>query len=219
MKIKALPPVLALLLMGFATSQLASAQSAVASGSYQFSLDDGYTRLVEFDAKSLDNGSASGYMTLSDEAPLSYQDVDGTGDRTLSEGYKGYYFKVDLDSMVVNKNQAVMGGVIRDSDVRSLIGQRVLLTVEDNGDNLRVPDRLTWGIYSTVDKTWTASDAERKEDPGVGLRWWASDYERKDDVGYAMPRTEAPPSTQTFPSTSYTYITPYKWAGDIRVAP
>ncbi|HUQ34627.1 MAG TPA: hypothetical protein VM095_21085 [Pyrinomonadaceae bacterium] len=217
MKIKALPSILALFLLSFATAQLAVAQSS-ASGSYQFSLEDGYTRLVEFDARSLDNGSATGSMILTDEAPISYQDVDGTGDRTLSESYKGYYFKAEFDRMVVNKNQAVISGTIMDSSIKNLIGQRVLLTVEDNADNPRVQDRLTWGLYRTVAIDWKSSDAELKEDSGVGLRWWATDYERKDDVGYAMPRaTNEPTSTQTFPTTSYAYIAPEKWAGDIKV--
>jgi hypothetical protein len=163
------------------------------------------------------DGSASGYMTLSDEAPIAYQDVDGTGDRSLTEEYKGYYIKAEFDSMVVEKNKAVMSGIVRDSSIRNYIGQRVLLTVVDNGDNTRIQDQLTWGVYQPVVIDWKPADAERKEDPGVGLRWWATDYERKDDVGYAMPRDTTTKNTQSFPVASYAFLDIAKFAGDIVV--
>jgi hypothetical protein len=215
MKVKALPSILALFLLSFATAQLATAQSS-ASGSYQFSLEDGYTKFVEFDARSSGDGSATGSMTLSDEAPIFYQDVDGTGDR-INETDKGFYFKAEFDGMVVDKNQAVMSGTVRDASIRDLIGLRVLLTVEDNGDNTKIPDKLTWGLYKTVDRAWTPSDAEQKEDAGVGLRWYATDYERKDDVGYWMPKKDEAAGTQTFPTASYAYLVLDRWAGDIKV--
>jgi hypothetical protein len=211
---------LTLLLLGFASTQSASAQTGepYAQGSYQFAMDDRYVKYVEFEARGRGDGSADGYMTLTDEAPITYQDVDGTGDPREPEEIKGYYIKAQFDSMVVEKNQAVMGGIITDSSIKNYVGQRVLLTVVDNGDNTRVPDRVTWGVYKLLEINWTPSDAEQKEDPGVGLRWWATDYERKDDVGYAMPRdTKATTNPQTFPVSSYNFIDfPYT-AGDIIV--
>jgi hypothetical protein len=211
--------IVALFLLGFATSQPATAQTAeqYASGTYQFSLDDGYTKYVEFEARTSTDGSATGSMAFSDEALVSYQDVDGADDPSLKEEHRGFYFKAEFDGMVVNKNQAVMSGTIRDSSIRSFIGQRVLLTVEDNGDGGRIPDRLTWGIYQQAEKGWTPSDAEQKEDAGVGLRWWATDAERKDDVGYAMPRSETI-TAQSNPLASYAFLD-VKGAGDIRVQP
>jgi hypothetical protein len=210
----------ALFLLGFAAAQSASAQTGeqYAKGSYQFAMEDRYVKYVEFEAQGRGDGSAVGYMTLTDEAPIEYQDVDGTGDKTLNEEIKGYYIKAEFDSMTVEKNQAVMGGVIRDSSIRDYIGQRVLLTVVDNGVDSKLPDQLTWGVYKQLEINWTPSDAEEKEDPGVGLRWWATDYERKDDVGYAMPRDpKATTNPQTFPVASYSFIDfPYT-AGDIIV--
>jgi hypothetical protein len=127
--------------------------------------------------------------------------------------------KVSFDGLVVaNKNQAVMSGTVSDASIRELIGQRVLLTVEDNGDNTRLPDRLTWGIYKPVVRNWTPSDAEWKEDPGVGLRWVATDAERKDDPGIAMPRLETI-DTKTFPTSSYDFAEVSRGAGDIVVQP
>jgi hypothetical protein len=217
-KSTALVSIFALFLLGFATAQSASAQTGepYAKGAYQFSLEDGYTKYVEFEAVGTREGGATGQMTLSDEAPIAYQDVDGTGDKELTQEFKGFYLKAEFDSMTVNKNQAVMSGIIRDSSIRNYIGQRVLLTVEDNGDNSRVPDQVAWGVYQQLEKTWTPSDAEQKEDAGVGLRWWATDYERKDDVGYAMPRDEKI-NSQTFPAPAYTFFDIARAAGDIIV--
>jgi hypothetical protein len=216
MKTKAFASILVLLLLGLATSAVTRAQTAgqSASGSYQFSLGDGYTKYLEFDAKTLSDGSTSGQMTLTDEAKFMVQDVDGTG--TPEESIPGFYIKAEFDGLVVNKNQAVMSGTVRDSSVREFIGQRVLLTVEDNGDNTRVPDKVTWGIYRQVARNWTPSDAEWTEDPGVGLRWLATDAEVKDDRGYVMPRSEAI-DTDSYPVSSYAFVDVKSAAGDIRV--
>ena len=73
---------------------------------------------------------------------------------------------------------------------------------------------MTWGVYRPIDRKWVPSDAEWKEDPGVGLRWWATDFEVKGDVGYAMPRDESF-GTQTFPLSSYIYADVDNTAGAI----
>ncbi|HKS26910.1 MAG TPA: hypothetical protein VJS44_03780 [Pyrinomonadaceae bacterium] len=218
MKTKAFISILVLLLLGAVGQFHANAQTGEQSarGTYQFSFDDGYTKYVEFDARGPGDGSAVGQMFLSDEAPYFVKDVDGEGQR--EESYKGFYIKAQFDSLVVNKNQAVMAGTVSDSSVSSLVGQKVLLTVEDNGDNSREPDKLTWGLYKPLERSWTPSDAERKEDEGVGLRWWATDSERKDDVGYAMPRDEAI-NTSSFPVSSYSFVESDRVAGDILIQP
>jgi hypothetical protein len=216
MKIKAFPYILALFLLGAVTSSVVNAQSS--SGAYQFSLDDGYTKFADFDAVKLADGSTNGQLTFTDEAKVFYLDVDGTGDPNLKNTYPGYYIKVDFDDLVVDKNDAVMSGTIRDSDIRDFIGQRVLLTVEDNGDNTRVLDQLTWGIYKPVVRNWKPSDAELKDDPGVGLRWHATDAEVKDDRGIDMPRSEAI-DTKSYPVSSYSFTAPQRSAGDIKVQP
>jgi hypothetical protein len=216
MKIKAIAALFTLCLLSVATTLSISAQTSgqSASGTYQFSLDDGYTKYLEFEAHTQADGTATGQMTFSDEARLTIQDLDGTGDKEVT--YPGAYIKADFDGLVVDKNQAVMSGTVRDSSIREFIGQRVLLTVEDNGDNTRVPDHVTWGIYQPVARSWTPSDAELKEDPGVGLRWVATDAEVRDDKGIVMPRSELI-DTQTYPGSAYAYVEVEKGAGDIKV--
>jgi hypothetical protein len=214
MKIKTLASILMVLALNVAVSRSATAQSA--SGTYQFSLEDGYTKYVEFDAQMQADGTASGRLYLSDEATLYSQDLDGTGE--AEERYPGFYIKADVDGMVVTQNQAVMSGTVTDSSLGSLIGQRVLLTVVDNGDNTREPDQLTWGVYQPVNRNWTPSDAELEEDPGVGLRWEATDAEIKDDQPIQMPRDEAI-TAQSFPLTAYAFVEVAQGAGDIRVEP
>ena len=203
---------LALALMISAAAQTTHAASA--SGSYQFTLTgDKYLKYVEFSAEGDGQGKASGSLYFSDEAVITIQDVDGTGEKGR---FAGYTIRVDVDGLVVTENQAILSGTISDSSVQAFIGQRVLFTLEDNGQDPRLPDRLTWGVYKPINRDWIPSDAEWKEDPGVGLRWWATDYERKDDVGYQMPRDETF-GTHTFPLASYGFVDASNIAGDIRV--
>src|SRR4051812_20481614 len=206
----------ALFLSGLAATAL-TARAEAASGTYQFTVDDKAVKYVEFDAQRFADGSVSGSMFLSDEATIVYQDVDGVGDPR--EKYAGVYIKADLDGIVVEENQAVMSGTVRDSSIPYLVGLRVLLTVEDNGDNTRVPDKLTWGVYKFIKKDWVPSDAEWKEDPGVGLTWWATDLERRDDKGYQMPRPDVPADTQSFPVAGYSFVDVSDGVGDITVKP
>jgi len=206
----------ALLLSGLAATTLTT-RAESASGTYQFTVDDKSVKYVEFDAQRTATGGVSGSLFFSDEATIVYQDVDG--DDSPSEKYAGVYIKADLDGLVVEENQAVMSGTVRDSSIPYLVGLRVLLTVEDNGDNTRVPDKLTWGVYKFIKKDWKPSDAEREDDPGVGLTWWATDAERRDDKGYQMPRPDVPADTQSFSVGSYLFVATSDGVGDIRVAP
>jgi len=206
----------ALLLSGLAATTLTT-RAESASGTYQFTVDDKSVKYVEFDAQRTATGGVSGSLFFSDEATIVYQDVDGVG--APRDKYAGAYIKADLDGLVVEENQAVMSGTVRDSNIPYLVGLRVLLTVEDNGDNQRVPDKLTWGVYEFIRKDWKPSDAERESDPGVGLTWWATDAERKDDRGYQMPRPDVPADAQSFPVASYLFVDTSGGFGDIRVAP
>lgn len=205
---------LALALTVFGAAQ--TARASAAAGSYQFTMaGDKYLKYVEFDATGKDDGTATGYISMTDEAVINIQDVDGTGEKGRLVGYN---FKADVDGMVVTENKAVLSAVIRDASDTSLLGQRVVFTFVDNGDNTRVPDMLTWGVYKPVQRDWVPSDAERKEDPGVGLRWWATDFEQRGDVGYEMPRDETLRG-QTFPAATYDFVDADNTAGDIRVSP
>jgi hypothetical protein len=206
---------LALLLAIFATAQTAAAQSS-ASGSYQFTLTgDKYLKTVEFSAQTLADGSTSGSIYFTDQAVITIQDVDGTGEKGR---FAGYDLKVDVDGLVVVRNKAVLSGTVTSSSVLDFVGQRVLFTVVDNGDNTKVPDALTWGVYKPIKRDWVPSDAEWKEDPGVGLRWWATDYEQRGDVGYQMPRDESIVA-QTNPVDAYDFVDAANMSGDIRVSP
>jgi hypothetical protein len=193
-----------------------AARAQVAQGTYKFTLGDKFVKSVEFDCTALKEGGATGTLRLTDEATVFYQDVDGDG--SPQEKYVGFSMLVAFDDMNIIKNQAVMEGVVRDSSIPYLIGQRVMLTVEDNGDNQREPDRLTWGLYKPIDRKWTPSDAEWKEDPGVGLRWWATDAERRDDVGFEMPR-EDKVTIKSFPFAAYLFVDTDEGIGDIIVRP
>ena len=193
-----------------------AARAQAAQGVYQFTLGDKLVKYVEFDCQALQGEGATGKLFMSDEAPVVYRDVDGDG--SPQEKYAGFSMSVAFDEMSVVKNQAVMGGVVRDSTIPYLIGQRVLFTVEDNAENPREPDKLTWGLYKHFKRDWIPSDAEWKEDPGVGLRWWATDAERRDDVGYQMPRDESI-GLKSFPFAAYLFVDTDDATGDIIVRP
>lgn len=217
MKIIRFASILALILLGFAAPPAAVAQTGGQSaiGSYRFSLEDGHTKYVEFDVRTQEGGGATGQMFFSDEAEVTYQDVDGAGDP--QETYRGFYLRAEFDGLIVINNQAVVSGTVSDSSIAVLIGQRVLLTVEDNGDNPREPDNLTWGVYRPAG-SWETSDAELERDPGVGLTWETSDAERSDDTPVQMPRDNTI-GTQTFPFSAYAFVDLKNWSGDIRVQP
>jgi hypothetical protein len=179
-------------------------------------MGDKNVKFVEFECKTTEGETASGRLFLSDEATVVYRDVDGDG--SPEEKYAGFSMTVSFDEMSVLKNQAVMSGIVRDATIPFLIGQRVLFTVEDNGDNQHEPDRLTWGLYQQFKRDWKPSDAEWEDDPGVGLTWWATDAERRDDVGYAMPRDETV-GLKSFPFASYLFVDTDNGIGDIIVRP
>jgi hypothetical protein len=210
MKVNRIIAIVALLLSSFVT-----AGAAESRGSYQFTLGDRLTKYVEFEAQALSGGGATGRMFYRDEAEIWEQDVDGVGDPVGLR--QGFSFSADLDGLNVSGNRAVMSGTVREASVESLVGQRVLLTVEDNGDNARQPDRLTWGVYKPAGR-WEASDAELEHDPGVGLTWQATDAERRDDAGIPMPADPAV-GTQTFPFSAYAFVETEDGVGDILVQP
>jgi hypothetical protein len=214
MKTRRLISTIALLCLALAAAPAAGAQTA--GGSYQFALEDGRTKYVEFDAHAQTSGGASGRMFFSDDAPVTYQDTDGVGDPV--ETRPGFYFSAEFDEMLVTDHKAVIGGTVRDSSISSLIGQRVLLTVEDHGDNAREPDRVTWGVYANLRRDWEVSDAELERDPGVGMSWMASDSEREDDRGVLMPGDDSI-GVRTFPVASYEFVVAAEGAGDIFVRP
>ena len=204
--------VLALLTVCVAVPNLVHARRAEgssATGSFKFVLDDGATRFVEFNAKEGVDGQATGDMTFSDPVAIPVDDPD-SGETTKTEGVM---VKAKFDCMTTVDNRAVIGGEIYDSNLKSEIGQRVLLVIEDNGLD---KDQLSWGIYQQPATGWIPSDAELKEDNGASLTWLATDAERKDDVGIKMPVSKIV-ACQSFPLASYDFPEIKATGGDLQV--
>jgi len=189
----------------------AGAEGATASGSFKFLLQDGETRYVEFKASELADGTGSGEMTLSDPAVIPVDDPDNPEQPKT----QGILVRAKFDCMATDKNTAIMGGEIFESNVPSAIGQRVLLIVQDNGIEGE-KDQLSWGIYQQPAKGWIPTDAERDDDKGASLTWWATDAERKDDVGIPMPPGKLV-QCKTFPGGAYDFPEIKYAGGDMQV--
>lgn len=207
-----------ILVLSLTIPQSAAAQEA--NGVYRFLLEDDLVKYVEFQAWTDGRGNTAGQMVFTDEARIS-DGGEGEGDR---EGEPSpFYVKAEFDSMTVEKNRAVMGGTVMDSSHRSYIGIWVQLVVEDSGDNLREPDRLTWSFCRPSAGGWIPSDAERKDDDGAYLRWWATDAERDDDVGIPsvnlIPNSENERGCRVHPLWLYSLADIRKYEGDIVVLP
>jgi len=186
-----------------------------ATGDFQFS-SGGNPLSIQFNARNQNNGSTTGQITFAGTVELPNQDVDGEG-LGPSAGLVNVSLTVDVDCLNVSGNQAAMSGVIDDSNIPALVGNRVLLAVQDNGEP-GMPDAFTWGIYGTPDLTWVASDAELVFDPGVGLTWLATDFEREDDVG--VPSNASTEITcETFSFAAYALQDVTHGSGNIQVRP
>ncbi|HEU4869952.1 MAG TPA: hypothetical protein VFT08_03815 [Pyrinomonadaceae bacterium] len=204
--------VLALFIVCLALPNLvfAGAEGSSATGSLKFVLDDGATRFVEFSAKEGLDGQATGDMSFNDPVAIPVEDPD-SGETPKTEGV---FVKAKFDCMMTVENRAVIGGEIYDSNVKSNIGQRVLLVVEDNGLD---KDRLTWGIYQMPATGWIPSDAEVPDDKGASLTWWATDFERRDDKGFQMPVSKVV-ACQNFPLNSFDFPEFKEAGGDLQVS-
>ena len=188
----------------------AGAEGDSASGSFKFVLQDGETRYVEFKASELADGTGSGEMTLSDPAAIPVDNPDNPDQPKTP----GVLVRAKFDCMATDKNTAIMGGEIFDSNVPSAIGLRVLMVVEDNGiEGER--DKLTWGVYQLPPK-WTPTDAEVEDDKGASLTWTATDAERKDDVGIKMPLSKLV-QCKFFPGSAYDFPEIKYAGGDLEV--
>ena len=186
-----------------------------ANGDFQFS-SGGNPLSIQFNARNQNNGSTTGQITFAGTVELSDQDVDGEG-LGPSSGLMNVTLTVEVDCLNVSGNQAAMSGVISDSNIPALVGNRALLAVQDNGEP-GTPDAFTWGIYGTPDLTWVASDAELVFDPGVGLTWLATDFEREDDAG--VPSNASTEITcQSFSFAAYALQDVTHGNGNIQVRP
>ena len=200
-------------LVFLAVPLLASAQ--VATGKYKFIMDDELSKYVEFDAKAGERGGATGYMIFSDEAKVVVQDPDGEPGK---DDPIPFSMKADLDTMTVEKNRAIISGIVRDSSVPSYIGRWVQLVIEDN-DGVEVPDRFGWSFCEPEVGGWIPSDAEVPDDKGAFLSWWATDAERRDDVGIPSPNIVPGmlKACKVNPLSSYEFASILKGEGAIQI--
>ena len=199
------------------SASLASAQTG-ATGQYKFVMEDGALKYLEFDAKSGERGAATGYMIFNDEAKYFSQDVDGTGDVPRDEPVE-FFMKAEFETMTIEKNRAIINGVVRDSSYKSYVGKFVQLVIEDN-DGIEVPDKFVWSFCQPEPGGWIPSDAEVKGDKGAFLSWWATDAERKDDVGIPSPNLipGSLTSCKVQSLQSYEFATIFKGDGAIQIA-
>jgi hypothetical protein len=217
MKISARLAFFAVLLLTVALPLFADSGPS-ASGSFEFS-SGGHPLSIEFNARTKNNGSTEGQITLSGTANVPDQDVDGEGVGG-GDSLVAVSLTVEVDCLNVNGNSAAMSGVITDSNIPALIGNRALLAVADNGEGKNAPalDQFMWGLYGTPDLTWVATDAELEFDPGVGLTWLATDFEREDDIGIpSHPSTTV--DCQTFVTGAYSLEDLPHGGGNIQVRP
>lgn len=171
---------LALGLVSAATPTLTSAAGTSASGTYKFVLEDELTKTISFSATAGEGGAADGEMTFSDEALFSEVEPES---EERDEPHP-LSFTARLETMTVDGNRAVMGGVITYSSHRSYIGRWIQLIVEDNREGT---DQLNWRICQPEPGGWVPVDAEDPRDDGAYWHWWATDAELRDDVGIASP--------------------------------
>jgi hypothetical protein len=208
----------ALLLVSLALPALTRAydDGPSASGSFQFSFDDGQNRQLDFNAREQNNGRTVGEMTFSDPAATPVADPDDSTAITNP----GALVRAKFDCLKITDNRAVMSGVIFESNVAASIGLRVLLVVEDNGEGIGVatPDKLTWGVYQNPTANWTPKDAERDDDNGASLTWIVKDAERPDDPGVPSNQSKII-GCQSFPLSSYSFVDIKHGGGNIQVQP
>lgn len=195
---------------------LASEDGPSASGTFQFTLEDGQIRNLEFHARNQNNGRTVGEMTFSDQAAVPVPDPDNP----TAINTPGTVITAKFDCLQITGNRAVMSGAISESNVAAAIGLRVLLVVEDNGEGVNIPspDKLTWGVYQSATQNWIPKDAERDDDNGATLTWIAKDAERPDDVGVPSNQSKVI-GCQSFPLSSYSFVDVKHGGGNIQVQP
>jgi hypothetical protein len=208
-----------LCLIVLATPLLVDAQVGAANGKYNFIMEDGLAKYLEFDARTDDRGTTTGYMQFTDQAKPFFQDLDGTGEKPPDEPVE-FFMKADFDAMTIEKNRAVISGVIRDSSYRSYIGKWVQLVIEDN-DGIEVPDKFVWSFCQPEVGGWVPEDSEVPGDRGAYMSWWATDYERKGDVGIPSPNLIPGnlKGCRSFPFQAYEFATILKGEGIIQIMP
>jgi hypothetical protein len=185
-----------------------------ATGNFQFSLEDGQPRFLEFNAREQNKGTIVGEMTFSDPSVVPVGDPDSEG-----SGTPGALIRAKFDCLKITGNRAVMSGVISESNILAAVGLRVLLVVEDNGEGVNaVNDKLTWGIYNSQTGSWIPKDSERDDDNGASLSWLARDFERPDDVGIPSNQSKTV-GCESFSLAAYSFVDIAHGGGNVQVQP
>jgi hypothetical protein len=212
---------LVLVFLSSASLPLTTAQTGVtsAAGNYKFTSADGLSKYVEFSAVADEKGTTTGRLSFSGQLVMSEQDAAAAGDPRLSGSTTDFYMKADFDCLTVYKNRAVMGGTVREAAPKSYAGRRVLLVVEDSGEDIKTGDRLTWLLYDLAAGGWVPKDAERADDNGATLTWIAKDAERTDDVGVRQPKTSSVIGCRDYPLSAHLFGNVKYESGDIKVQP
>ncbi|HSS21317.1 MAG TPA: hypothetical protein VLL54_14680 [Pyrinomonadaceae bacterium] len=215
MKTIALGAVLSLFVISSAAPVSLASGGPSASGSYRFVMDDDLTKTVEFSVQADDRGNASGSMMFTDEARISERNPDSEDPR--DDLPSSFFVRATFNALTVDRNRAVMDGVVYDSSNRSVIGKWIQLVVEDNGTDA---DQVNWRLCEVLPGGWVPVDAEDPRDGGAYLHWWATDFENRDDVGIAsasvMPGLATSCESISLANFSFAEI---RGAGQIEVRP
>jgi hypothetical protein len=200
------------------TLSFAGADGPSATGSFQFTVDEGQPKFLDFNAREQNNGHTVGQMTFTD--PNATVVVDPDAPPSANGPTTGASIRATFDCLKISGNRAVMSGIIVESNVLTAIGLRVLLVVEDNGEGINAPaaDRLTWGVYQNPATGWIPKDSERDDDNGASLSWLATDAERSDDVGIPSNPSRIV-GCQSFPLSSYSFVDIAHGGGNVQVQP
>lgn len=199
------------------TLSFAGADGPSATGSFQFTIDEGLPKFLDFNAREQNNGNTVGEMTFTDPNATI---VDPDAPPSANGPTTGASIRATFDCLKISGNRAVMSGIIVESNVLTAIGLRVLLVVEDNGEGINAPvaDRLTWGVYQNSATGWIPKDSERDDDNGASLSWLATDAERTDDVGIPSNQSKII-GCQSFPLSSYSFVDIAHGGGNVQVQP
>lgn len=206
---------LAVVTLTLPSLSLAGNDGPSASGNFQFSLEDGQPRFLEFNVREQNKGTVVGEMTFSDPSVVPVGDPDSAE----GPGTAGALIRAKFDCLKITGNRAVMSGVISESNILNAIGLRVLLVVEDNGEGVNaLTDKLTWGIYTSQAINWIPKDSERDDDNGSSLSWIAKDFERPDDVGVPSNPSKIV-GCESFSLGAYSFVDVVHGGGNIQVQP
>ncbi len=201
-----------------AAPQFASAQAGLATGTFKFLMDEeeSAAKTLDFEARTDEKGNTSGFMKFTDDSKVEFQDVDGSGDPQDEPG--PFFMIAALDAMTIEKNRAVISGVVRESSHRSYVGKWIQLVIEDN-DGREFVDKFGWSFCQPDLGGWIPSDFEVPGDKGAFMSWWATDAERKDDVGIPSPNLIPGnlKACKVYPVLAYDWATLLKADGEIRI--